>query len=113
MNNNLKPKPKFRHLKFASEAIFEKWLFENTYKIVEIRDNGQDLIKIWLHSSGEIIYANAQHSIWLGQFVDMSKLAVGLNLDFNGKTMKFIAEKISEPVKPTPAIPAKNKKAKK
>ena len=87
-------KNQFKGLRFKSEKEFSEWLNSHTYKIVRLADNGQDLLCIWLHKSGEIIHCNAQSGIWNGKFVDMEKLEVGVNLFFDGKEMNFIAESI-------------------
>jgi len=86
--------PQFKELRFKSEKEFKVWLDSHTSKIVHLVDNGQDLMCIWLHESGEIVHCNAQGGIWNGKFVDMAKLKAGANLFFNGKEMNFIIESV-------------------
>lgn len=71
---------KYKDLKFESEQAFEGWLSEMSYKTVYFRDKGQDLLKIWIAESGEILHANLQASIWNGRFVNMETLAKNTNL---------------------------------
>ncbi len=72
----------FKELQFNSEQEFENWLGETTFKKIFFRDNGQDLMKIHVAQSGEIIYCNMQSSIWNGKFVNMAKLEKGLPIQF-------------------------------
>lgn len=94
-------KPIYKKLTFKNKRMFEKWLNKTTYKQIVFEDNGQDLMKIWIAESGEIINCNQQSSIWNGKFVDLVMLEVGLNIDFwnlnreNWDTMDFIVSEIN------------------
>jgi len=102
----LPPKPKyvpqFKDLKFDSAEDLHKWLLENACYVVELVDFGQDLLKVWIHESGEILDCNAHQSIYVGKFVDTNLLVEGNCLwiydDIEQKFMfymRLIADKIA------------------
>lgn len=64
----------FKNKKFETEVEFYKWLDETTYKIIFFKDNGQDLLKLWISESGEIIHTNLQMYIWTGRFINLNTL---------------------------------------
>lgn len=64
----------FKEITFRGEAEFNEWLEKTTYKKIFFKDKGQDLMKIWIAESGEILHANLQSSIWNGRFVNMENL---------------------------------------
>ena len=70
----------FKEITFKSETEFNEWLEKTTYKKIFFKDKGQDLMKIWIAESGEILHANLQSSIWNGRFVNMKTLAKNTNL---------------------------------
>ena len=67
-------KAQYQNLQFDDREAFNGWLDETTHCTVEFQDMGQDLIKIWVAQSGEILHANLQASIWNGRFVNMESL---------------------------------------
>lgn len=67
----------FKEITFKSETEFNKWLEKTTHKKIFFKDKGQDLLKIWIAESGEILHANLQCSIWNGRFVNMENLEKG------------------------------------
>lgn len=69
-------KAKFKDLKFNSEVEMNEWLKKVTYKIIDIKDNGQDMQRIWIHETGEILNCDFHSSIYCGKFIDMKKLAI-------------------------------------
>lgn len=68
---------KFKDLRFNSEAEFNEWLKEVTHTIIDLEDNGQDMQRIWLHESGEILNCDFHQSFYIGKFVDMQALKIG------------------------------------
>ena len=72
----------FKEITFKSEAEFNEWLEKTTYKKIFFKDKGQDLMKIWIAESGEILHANLQSSIWNGRFVNMENLEKGSFIQF-------------------------------
>ena len=74
-------KAKFKDLIFNSYKELNKWLKENTFKVITLKDYGQDMQKIWVHESGEILYCDFHGSIYIGKFIDMKKLVVGNHLN--------------------------------
>lgn len=81
---------KFKDLRFNSEAEFNEWLKEVTHTIIDLEDNGQDMQRIWLHESGEILNCDFHQSIYSGKFVDMQTLAVGNPLKiWNEETKQY------------------------
>lgn len=71
---------KFKEITFKSETEFNEWLEKTTHKKIFLKDKGQDLMKLWVSESGEILHANMQSSIWNGRFVNMETLAKNTNL---------------------------------
>jgi len=74
-------KAKFKDLIFNSYKELNKWLKENTFKVITLKDYGQDIQKIWVHESGEILNCDFYGSIYIGKFIDMKKLVVGNHLN--------------------------------
>ena len=72
-----KKEPKFRNLKFEKEELFQDWLSQHEFMKIEFADKGQDLLSITIDEEGEVIDANAQESVWLGCFVDTTKIRSG------------------------------------
>ena len=70
----------FKEITFKSEKEFNEWLEKTTHKKIFLKDKGQDLMKLWVSESGEILHANMQSSIWNGRFVNMETLAKNINL---------------------------------
>lgn len=70
----------FKEITFKSETEFNEWLEKITHKKIFLKDKGQDLMKLWVSESGEILHANMQSSIWNGRFVNMDTLAKNTNL---------------------------------
>ena len=88
-------KPKFKDLKFESHKDLEKWLKSNSKFILELQDKGQDLLKIWVHKTGEILDCNANQNLYLGEFVDLEKLEKGKPIVVSGVKKKgLIAENL-------------------
>ena len=71
---------KFKEITFKTEADFNEWLEKTTFKKIFLKDKGQDLMKLWISESGEILNANMQSSIWNGRFVNLETLAKNTNL---------------------------------
>ena len=67
-------KPQYKNLTFETPEGFDQWLQATCYCTVEFQDMGQDLLKIWLAESGEILHANLQAGIWNGRFANMTVL---------------------------------------
>ncbi len=68
--------PQFKSKRFRSEKVFNVWLDNSTKYQIEFYDNGQDLLKIWVHSSGEILHCNLQSGIWNGKFINVHSIAL-------------------------------------
>lgn len=49
---------KTKSLPFEVEADFNEWLEKTTFKKIFLKDKGQDLMKLWISESGEILNAN-------------------------------------------------------
>lgn len=80
----------FKEITFKSETEFNEWLEKTTHKKIFLKDKGQDLMKLWVSESGEILHANMQSSIWNDQFVNMERLAKNTNLClWNNKTSEW------------------------
>lgn len=94
--------PKYKTLTFETEEGFDTWLKTMAKKIIHFKDEGQDLIIMWVDSEGEILHCNLQTSIWCGRFVNMDKLEVGHNIELQDtqkdqwNQMKFIIDKVED-----------------
>lgn len=75
----------FKEIRFKTEADFKEWLEKTTFKKIFLKDKGQDLMKLWISESGEILNANMQSLIWNGRFVNLETLAKNTNLCFWNK----------------------------
>lgn len=71
---NAKPIPKFKDQKFDNEQLLKLWLLRTASEILHLEDNGQDLLTLWIHESGEVLHADMQSSIWTGSFIDIDRL---------------------------------------
>lgn len=58
----------FKEITFKSETEFNEWLEKTTHKKIFFKDKGQDLMKLWVSESGEILHANMQSSIWKREY---------------------------------------------
>jgi hypothetical protein len=72
--------PKFLDIRFDSMSELNDWLKKTATFKINLVDLGQDLLTIWVHGSGEILYTDLQSKIWTGKFIDMKSLRVGTHL---------------------------------
>jgi len=101
------PIPQFANCEFNNIKAFNTWLNTHTYKVIRLYDNGQDLLSLHIHQSGEILEASGQQRPWTGMFVDLNRLENGKPIWMyqiygpkKGWTeMDFIAETIETPLK--------------
>lgn len=49
-------RPEYQDLKFKNEEAFLIWLVETTEVAVVLKDSGQDLLKLYVAKSGEVIH---------------------------------------------------------
>lgn len=63
--------PQYKELTFRNQSQLDAWLHETTHWIIELTDEGQDLLKLWIAANQEIINTNTQQSVWCGTFVNM------------------------------------------
>jgi len=93
---------RFKTLKFPTPAEAENWLKQTTAKIISLKDQGQDLQKLWIHESGEILDTDFNQEIYIGKFVNMANLTPDECLEtWNNETggwdfyQKLVIEKIN------------------
>jgi len=67
--------PKYATLKFNSKKEFDKWLKETTFKEIIFADFQQDLLKMWVAESGEILHCDFHSRLYNGKFVNIDELA--------------------------------------
>jgi hypothetical protein len=72
--DTLELKPKYKELRFDSEASFKKWLDKTTSKTLRFQDMGQDLQRMHIAESGEILHCDFHANIYNGKFVNTEKL---------------------------------------
>lgn len=70
----------YKYLKFASQEECDKWLKQNTSKIIHFKNDDQDLTTMHIHASGEILQCDFHANIYIGKFVDIKRLSIGKNL---------------------------------
>lgn len=71
------PVSKYRDIKFKNDNDFNAWLNKTAKQIIWFKDEGQDLIAIWIDEHGEILHANLQTQFWNGKFVNLNTLKTG------------------------------------
>lgn len=74
-------KAQFKNTYFLTQKEFRKWLKENSFKTIYLKDLGQDMLTIWIHETGEILHTDFNSGMYSGKFIDMSKLAIGNFID--------------------------------
>lgn len=67
----------FKDLRFESQAEFDKWLMKKTHKKILLVDYGQDIRKMNIAKTGEIIYCDFLANIYKGRFVNLWNLNFG------------------------------------
>jgi hypothetical protein len=68
---------KFKDFAFKSKEAMFDWLNYTTFKVINLKDYGQDMQKIWIHESGEILNCDFHSRIYNGRFVDLKQIKVG------------------------------------
>ena len=68
-------KPKYVTQKFKTKKEFSEWLANTTFKKLILSNLGQDMRKIWVAESGEILHCDFQSSFYNGKFVNMAELS--------------------------------------
>ena len=63
------PKPQFNKKEFRTREEFMSFMKNETKYIIDLVDNGQYLLKLWVHATGEILDCNAEAHLWKGMFV--------------------------------------------
>lgn len=97
-----KYQPQFKDLpKFKSKIALDKWLKENTYKKIHLKEMGFDLMTIYVHQSGEILQTDAHGSIYIGKFINMANLNTSAKIEiWDGEKFerygKLIIEKLTK-----------------
>lgn len=74
---DFKKPPQFKDLKFESIVAFNAWLKDKKHKTIVLFDQGQDLTKMYIHESGEILHCNYHASIYNGKFLNKHMMRVG------------------------------------
>ncbi len=88
MENTNEKRPQFKTLGFENEEEFNEWLTATTSKTISFEDKGQDMQKIHISQSGEVIHCDFRPELYNGHFVDLEKLETGKPvhmLGLNGK----------------------------
>lgn len=88
IKNQSAPKAQYLSLKFKSNSELEKWLKTVTAYVITLKDNGQDLLRLWVDMRGEILNTNAQSMIWVGKFIQTGSVAP------NDSIVMFMGKKI-------------------
>lgn len=96
------PVSEYKDMKFNSYGELDTWLNKTASYIINLLDNGQDLQKIWVHESGEILNTDFQGSVWIGSFIfgikDINEfdflLLYNPRFDNNYREMRFQVDEI-------------------
>lgn len=70
-------KPQFKELTFKSRSAFNAWLKNTTSKTITFQDFGQDMQRMHIHKSGEILHCDFHGNLYNGLFVNLEVLKVG------------------------------------
>lgn len=73
-------KPQFAGLNFLNLSAFKAWLKNHTWKIIEFQDLGQDMQRMYIHKSGEILHCDFHSQLYNGKFVNLDTLNIGEKL---------------------------------
>ncbi len=66
--------PQYKDEIFATQKEFDTWLAEKTHTIIVYADLGQDLQRMWVAETGEILHCDFQSWIYNSSFVNMAEL---------------------------------------
>lgn len=90
--------PKFKTKTFKSRKAFDTWLAETTHKEIILSDLGQDMTKIYVAESGEILHCNFHAGIYNGRFINMAALDDFCPLEFleNGQWVRKMGLLVDE-----------------
>jgi hypothetical protein len=95
---------KFKDLIFNSEEEVKNWLKKKTFKIVDFKYLGQDLSRMYIHRSGEILQTDFHGAMYIGRFVDLHSLNEGFAIgiyDTAGKSCRYydglVIDQITKP----------------
>lgn len=80
----------FKNKTFSTNAAFLTWLGNNTSKKIALLDLGQDMQRIHIHESGEILHCDFQSSIYNGKFVNIDNIKIGQTLEIYEDGKGFI-----------------------
>ena len=69
--------PQFKEKRFNSDEELNQWLDEISKYEITLRDFGQDMLKLWVHESGEILYSMFFSIIYFGKFLNTDALKEG------------------------------------
>lgn len=82
---------KYKDIKFNDISHFTEWLDENTKYFIELVDNGQDLVEVWVNSEGEILHTRVSgFYTYVGNFVNTDFLKIGENFI----VYKFVGDEV-------------------
>ena len=70
----------FKHLKFKTDKELQKWLLKNSYRAIYLQSLGQDMEKIQIHKSGEILDTDFHSKLYVGKFINVDALRVDVPL---------------------------------
>ena len=77
VKNTINPvAPKYAKLKFSNEDSFMKFLSHAAKQVLHFKDRGQDIQKMWIAESGEIIHTALPQKRMIGLFVKRQTLHI-------------------------------------
>ncbi len=71
----MKKTPQFNELRFKTDKQMDNWLASVTHAAIYLVSFGQDMQKIWVHKTGEILHTDFNQDIYIGKFINIEKLA--------------------------------------
>lgn len=75
MSEEVMLKPKYAEKRFDSEEEFDSWLAKTAFKKIMLDDLGQDMTKMYVAETGEVLHCNFHASIYNGRFINMAELS--------------------------------------
>ncbi len=71
----MKKTSQFKEVRFKTDKQMDNWLASVTHAAIYLESFGQDMQKIWVHKTGEILHTDFNQEMYIGRFINIEKLA--------------------------------------
>jgi hypothetical protein len=90
----------FINVRFETEKQFEEWLMDKTEFVITLRDHRQDMQKLWVHETGEILCTDFSQRLYVGKFLNVEEFGKGNLLQIwdekNSKWWRYLSLEIEK-----------------